>query len=118
MEQVIAEHEAVAECAVIGVNDALKGELPVGVLIKKSGFEHISDSELANELKQKIRHDIGPVAGYQETIVVDKLPKTRSGKILRRSLRDIYNTKEINAIPATIEDADSLMHFKEVLMSR
>ena len=114
----IAEHEAVAECAVIGVADALKGELPVGVLIKKSGFEHVSDSELSNELKQRIRHSIGPVAGYQETIVVDKLPKTRSGKILRRSLRDIYNTKEIAAVPATIEDPDSLDHFRDVLMGK
>merc|ERR1712228_779526 len=116
MEQVIAENECIAECAVIGVHHALKGEVPVGVVMKMQGFEDVDADEIEKNIKAKIRSEIGAVASYAETIVVDKLPKTRSGKILRRSLKEIYNTEEIKSVPATIEDEDALHHFKTVLL--
>ena len=118
MEQVIAEHNAIAECAVIGVKDVLKGEVPIGVVVKKEGFEFIHNEEIEKNTIKMIRDKIGAVASYKETIIVDKLPKTRSGKILRRSLKDIYNTLKINDIPATIEDSDALNHFQTVLQQK
>ena len=118
MEQIIAEHQCVAECAVIGVEHALKGEVPVGVLVKKQGFEAVDGGQLQQEIKEMIRHQIGAVASYHETVVVDKLPKTRSGKILRRSLKHIYNTLEVGAVPATIEDPEALSHFQNVMLQK
>ena len=119
MEQVIAEHECIAECAVIAIKHVIKGQVPVGA-VKKQGsqFENMHNETVELEIKDKIRADIGAVAAYSETIIVDKLPKTRSGKILRRSLKEIYNTEEIPTIPATIEDVDALYHFQTVLLDR
>mmetsp|Transcript_36727 Transcript_36727/g.58838 ORF Transcript_36727/g.58838 Transcript_36727/m.58838 type:complete len:234 (+) Transcript_36727:1-702(+) len=116
LEQVIAEHECIAECAVIGVKHSLKGEVPVGVVVKKQGFENVHVEQIENDVKQQIRSEFGPVAAYQETIVVEKLPKTRSGKILRRSLKEIYNTERFEVMPATIEDESALPHFQSVVL--
>eukprot|EP01084_Bolivina_argentea_P312510 541043_1 len=116
MEQVIAEHECIAESAVIGVKHVLKGQVPVGVVVKKQGFENIRNDIIENQIKDKIRNQIGAVASYHETIIVEQLPKTRSGKILRRSLKDIYNTQQVASVPATIEDVDALTHFKDRLI--
>jgi propionyl-CoA synthetase len=102
MEAVIAGHPSVAECAVIGVADAMKGQVPRGFVVLKAG---VSDDpeELARELVAKVRDEIGPVAAFKEVTVVGGLPKTRSGKILRKTMREIADGKEA-AVPSTIED--------------
>ncbi len=102
MEEVLANHPDVAECAVMGVNDELKGQLPVGLVILNSG-ETGSHEQIRNELIKKVRDDIGPVAAFKSVAIVDKLPKTRSGKILRGTMRSIADSKQWN-MPATIED--------------
>ena len=102
MEEVLANHADVAECAVMGVRDELKGQLPVGLVILNSGCEKPHE-QITAELVKKVREDIGPVAAFKSVAVVDKLPKTRSGKILRATLRSIADGKDWN-MPATIED--------------
>lgn len=103
MEEVLSNHPDVAECAVMGASDELKGQLPVGLVILNSGVTK-SNEEICKELVQKVRDDIGPVAAFKSVAVVDKLPKTRSGKILRGTLRSIADSTEWK-MPATIEDA-------------
>lgn len=103
MEQVLSAHPAVAECAVIGVNDRLKGQRPVGYVVLKSGAE-IDEVTLRSELVAMMREHIGAVADFREVSVVAALPKTRSGKILRKTMRQIADGKEFQ-IPSTIEDA-------------
>ncbi|ETO22351.1 hypothetical protein RFI_14849, partial [Reticulomyxa filosa] len=116
MEQVIAEHPSVAECAVIGVGDPfMKGEVPVGIAVRKSSAEDIPPERLERETVGMIREKIGAFACYKQTIIVSKLPKTRSGKILRRTLREIYDTGTVKAIPATIDDITAIDEFKDVL---
>lgn len=102
MEEVLANHPDVAECAVMGASDELKGQLPVGLVILNSGITK-SHEEICAELIKKVRDDIGPVAAFKSVAVVDRLPKTRSGKILRGTLRSIADSKSWN-MPATIED--------------
>lgn len=102
MEEIIATHPDVAECAVIGAADQLKGQLPVGLVVLKAGRNRNSD-ELAAELAGMVRDSIGPIACYRTTVVVDRLPKTRSGKILRATMRAIANGKEYR-MPSTIDD--------------
>ena len=82
MEEVLASHPAVAECAVLGVADALKGQLPLGLIVVKAGVETTEDA-LVPELVGLVREKIGPVADFKQALVVKRLPKTRSGKILR-----------------------------------
>lgn len=106
MEEIVGMHNAVAECAVIGKPDELKGQLPVALVVLKSGFQ-IEEKTLINELVEMVRKYIGAVACFKEVIVVSRLPKTRSGKILRKSIRQIA-AKEQYAIPSTIEDPMSL----------
>lgn len=103
MEQVIGQHPAVAECAVIGVSDPLKGQHASGYVVLKSGVQ-MTDTVLAKELIALVRRDIGPVADFKNVTVVDALPKTRSGKILRKTMRQIADGEEY-VIPSTIEDA-------------
>lgn len=103
MEQVLSAHPAVAECAVIGVNDPLKGQKPVGYVVLKSGIE-IDEATLRREMVAMMREQIGAVADFREVSVVAALPKTRSGKILRKTMRQIADGKEFQ-IPSTIEDA-------------
>jgi propionyl-CoA synthetase len=102
MEAVLAAHPAVAECAVIGVADQLKGQLPRGFVVLKAGAS-ISPDVLADELVAMVRRDIGPVASFRDVSIVDALPKTRSGKILRKSMRAIADGRD-EPVPSTIED--------------
>ncbi|NIP38358.1 MAG: propionyl-CoA synthetase [Candidatus Dadabacteria bacterium] len=102
MEEVLSSHKDVAECAVIGVADELKGELPVGLIVLKSGVER-SEGDIIKELIQLIRDKIGPVASFKIAAVVERLPKTRSGKILRGTMKKIADGAEYR-MPATIDD--------------
>ncbi|HET9829679.1 MAG TPA: propionyl-CoA synthetase [Nocardioidaceae bacterium] len=106
MEAVIATHPAVAECAVIGVADPMKGQVPRGFVVLKSGVEQDPD-ELGRELVARVREEIGAVAALREITVVGGLPKTRSGKILRKTMREIADGKDAK-VPSTIEDTEVL----------
>jgi propionyl-CoA synthetase len=102
MEEVIAGHPDVAECAVMGVEDALKGQVPLGMLVLNAGVDRDHD-ELIKEVVQRVRDTIGPVAAFKTAVVVQRLPKTRSGKILRGTMRSIADKKDYK-VPATIDD--------------
>ena len=102
MEEVLAEHPDVAECAVIGVADELKGQLPVGFVVLQAGADRVG-TEVESELVAMVRERIGPVAVFKQASVVDRLPKTRSGKILRGTMRQIADGEEWT-MPATIDD--------------
>ncbi|KAJ3150158.1 hypothetical protein HDU89_003246 [Geranomyces variabilis] len=102
MEQIVSAHKDVAECAVIGVADQLKGELPIGFVVLKSGVT-TTPAEIEAQLRQAIRSQIGAIACFDKTFVVERLPKTRSGKVLRRTMRAIANGTKYE-VPATIED--------------
>ncbi|MCY1675176.1 AMP-binding protein [Pseudarthrobacter sp. SL88] len=108
MEQVIGQHPAVAECAVIGLADPLKGQRPSGYVVLKSGVD-VQDDVLAAELVAMVRRDIGAVADFKHVTVVDALPKTRSGKILRKTMRQIADGVEYT-VPSTIEDVGVIEH--------
>lgn len=116
MEEVVGAHPAVAECAVIGIHDALKGQVPVGLVIPKDGFDG-DEARLEKELIDLVRDRIGPVASFKQVLVVDRLPKTRSGKILRKLLRNIADGKDFG-IPSTIDDPASLQDVQEAMMER
>jgi propionyl-CoA synthetase len=113
MEAVLAAHPAVAECAVIGVRDSLKGQLPRGFVVLKAGVE-ISEETLRAELVAAVRKEIGPVAAFRDVSVVDGLPKTRSGKILRKTMRGIADGRD-EPVPSTIEDPAVLDALRPVL---
>jgi propionyl-CoA synthetase len=115
IEAVLASHPAVAECAVIGVKDQLKGQLPRGLVVLKSGVE-IGEKTLCDELVSLVRRDIGPVASFRDVSVVDALPKTRSGKILRKTMRGIADGRD-EPVPSTIEDVSVLDALRSVLRS-
>ncbi len=102
MEEVLAEHPDVAECAVFGVEDALKGQLPLGLLVLKAGVERPA-AEIVAEAVRMVREQIGPVAAFKQAAVVARLPKTRSGKILRGTMQKIADQQEFK-VPATIDD--------------
>ena len=106
MEEVVGAHPAVAECAVIGIHDELKGQLPVGLVIPKDGFDG-DEATLEAELIERVREHIGPIACFKQVLIVNRLPKTRSGKILRKLLRNIADGKSFG-IPSTIDDPTSL----------
>lgn len=114
MEAVLASHPAVAECAVIGVADELKGQLPRGFVVLKSGIDTHVEQVLA-ELVQAVRDEIGAVAALRRIDVVDALPKTRSGKILRKTMREIADGKPGVTVPSTIEDPDVIESLRGVL---
>jgi propionyl-CoA synthetase len=111
MEEVVAQHEDVAECAVIGAHDTLKGQLPVGLVVLKAGVARGED-ELKKELVQMIRNEIGPIACFKEAVVVSRLPKTRSGKILRSTMRKIADAQPYT-MPSTIDDPSILGEVEE-----
>ena len=113
MEEVLAGHPDVAECAVIGVADQLKGQLPVGFLVLKSGVDR-PDTEIAAEAVKLVREKIGPVAAFKTATVVKRLPKTRSGKILRGTMVKIADASEFK-MPATIDDPVILEEIKDAL---
>ncbi len=102
MEEIVASHKSVAECAVFGVHCEIKGQKPLGLIVLKSG-ESLSTTHVQNEIIQEVRHEIGAVASFKDVLVVNRLPKTRSGKILRKLLRNIADQNEYK-IPSTIDD--------------
>ena len=113
IEQVLAQHPAVAECAVIGLTDALKGQRASGYVVLKAGAT-IGAETLQQELVDLVRQHIGPVADFKQAVVVDGLPKTRSGKILRKTMRQIAAGEDY-VVPSTIEDVSVLDAMKPVL---
>ena len=115
IEEVVAGHPDVAECAVIGVPDQLKGQLPAAFVVLKSGCER-DPGDLQRELAALVREQIGPVAAFRRSVVVSRLPKTRSGKILRTTMRDIAAGKTYR-VPSTIEDPAALAEIADLLKS-
>jgi propionyl-CoA synthetase len=113
MEEVLATHPAVAECAVIGVADQLKGQLPLGLVVLKAGAE-VDPATLEAELVQMVRDEIGAVASFRRAVVVPRLPKTRSGKVLRATMRAIADGREFS-VPSTIDDPAVLDELGPVL---
>ncbi|BCW42797.1 propionyl-CoA synthetase (plasmid) [Arthrobacter sp. StoSoilB3] len=106
MEQVVAQHDAVAECAVVGLHDPLKGQKACAFVVLKSGYE-VDETQLSSDLAGMIRQQIGPVASFRDVVVVSMLPKTRSGKILRKTISQIADGQDF-ATPATIEDVRAI----------
>ncbi|MCW2306154.1 propionyl-CoA synthetase [Rhodobium gokarnense] len=113
MEEVLASHPDVAECAVIGIHDQLKGQAPCGFVVLKSGVDR-EHEEIEKELVGLVREKIGPVAAFKIAVTVDRLPKTRSGKILRGTMRQIADGEEYR-MPATIDDPAILDEIMEAL---
>ena len=115
IEEVLASHSAVAECAVMGVADPLKGQIPIGLLVLKAGINK-PDDEITAEAVQMVRESIGPVASFKTAVIVKRLPKTRSGKILRGTMRKIADGQPYE-IPATIDEPASLEEIAQDLGS-
>jgi len=113
MEQVLAEHQDVAECAVLGVSDQLKGQVPLGLLVLKDGV-NTEHKQIIEDVIRMVRAEIGPVAAFKVALIVKRLPKTRSGKILRGIIQKIADSADYD-IPATIDDPLILMEIKESL---
>ncbi|WP_159716474.1 propionyl-CoA synthetase [Geminicoccus flavidas] len=113
IEEVLAAHPAVAECAVVGVADRLKGELPLGLLVLKAGIDE-PPAQVEQEAVDMVRREIGPVAAFKLAKVIRKLPKTRSGKILRGTIKKIADGKEWT-MPPTIEDPSTLDDIRTAL---
>ncbi|MGI9520547.1 MAG: propionyl-CoA synthetase [Hyphomicrobiaceae bacterium] len=116
MEEVVARHKDVAECAVIGVHDPLKGQLPAGFIVLNAGVNR-DNEEIEREVVQLVRDIIGPVAAFKNVMTVERLPKTRSGKILRGTMRSIADGKAWK-MPATIDDPAILDEIGQVLATR
>jgi propionyl-CoA synthetase len=113
MEEVLSDHPDVAECAVLGVEDSLKGQVPVGFIVLKAGVTKAEDA-ITKEVIQMVRDRIGPVAAFKTATVVKRLPKTRSGKILRGTIQKIADNQAYN-VPATIDDPAILGEMEEAL---
>ncbi len=113
VEEVLAEHPDVAECAVIGVHDDIKGQIPVGLVVLAAGVSR-DHAEVARECVERVRDEIGPVAAFKHAAVVSRLPKTRSGKILRGTMRKLADGEDAQP-PATIDDPAILDEIKESL---
>jgi propionyl-CoA synthetase len=113
MEEVLADHPDVAECAVLGVDDKLKGQVPVGFMVLNAGVDR-DHQEIVKEVVQMVRDRIGPVASFKTATVVKRLPKTRSGKILRGTIQKIADNKQWN-MPATIDDPAILDEMTDAL---
>lgn len=116
MEEILAAHNAVAECSVIGVHDSLKGQVPVGLVLLKDGAD-IDEETLQSELVAMVRKEIGPIACFQRAVVVPRLPKTRSGKILRKLLRQIAADQDVT-VPSTIDDPASVPEIQEIMKTQ
>jgi propionyl-CoA synthetase len=115
MEEVLAGHPDVAECAVIGVYDQLKGQVPRGFVVLKAGVTR-PESELSTELVAMVRDEVGAVASFKNVSVVPALPKTRSGKVLRKTMRTIADGgSDADAVPSTIDDASVLDTLRPIL---
>ena len=113
MEEVLSCHPDVAECAVMGAADTLKGQVPVGLLVLNTGSQK-NEEDICREVIQSVRNEIGPVAAFKNAVVVKRLPKTRSGKILRATMRSIADGTEWK-MPATIDDPVILDEITESL---
>ena len=113
MEEVLAAHPDVAECAVVGIADEIKGEVPIGFIVLKAGVQR-DDDVIVQELIQMVRQKIGPIASFRVATIVQRLPKTRSGKILRGTMKRIADGVEYR-MPATIDDPVILDEITEVL---
>ncbi len=113
MEEIVASHHSVAECAVIGINDELKGQIPLALVVAKSG-ENIEHFQLQHEVVQLVREQIGAVASLRDVVIVQRLPKTRSGKILRKMMRSIADGEQFQ-IPSTIDDEAIIDEIRAVL---
>jgi propionyl-CoA synthetase len=116
MEEILASHPDVAECAVLGIKDAIKGEVPCGFIVLKAGVSR-SPSQIEKEIVALVRDKLGPVAAFKLAITVGRLPKTRSGKILRGTIKKIADGEQWS-MPATIEDPKVLDEIGEALKSR
>lgn len=126
IEQVLSAHPIVAECCVVPIPDTLKGHKPLGIVVVKhthpSLFDHSQDpetwstlpSKLMAEMVQAVRCDLGAIACFEKAVVVKRLPKTRSGKVLRRCIRDMVEGKEVK-VPATIEDEGVIGEVSDIL---
>jgi propionyl-CoA synthetase len=113
VEEVLAAHPDVAECAVIGVADGLKGQVPIGLLVLKAGVNR-PEEQIVREAVQLVRDRIGPVVSFKTAVVVGRLPKTRSGKILRGTMRRIADDQQYS-VPPTIDDPKILEEITEAL---
>ena len=116
IEEVVAEHSAIAECAVVGIADAEKGQVPVGLLLIKDGV-NLDPKTLQAELVQAVRNAVGPIANFKRALVVARLPKTRSGKILRQVIRSMIDG-ESYIVPSTIDDPAIVDELYETLSSQ
>ena len=113
MEEIVGKHPMVAECAVIGIRDELKGQLPMGLMVLKNA-DGAEPAQVIDEVIAMVRRDIGAVAAFKQAIVVARLPKTRSGKILRKTLRAMVDGDDY-VVPSTIEDPAALDEIKAIL---
>lgn len=113
MEEIVATHPHIAECAVIGAADSLKGQLPVGLVVLKSGVDGDRE-QIKSELVKMVRNQIGPIACFKSVAIVDRLPKTRSGKILRGTMRKIADSEEYR-MPSTIDNPAALSEIESAL---
>ena len=111
MEEIVSSHHSVAECAVIGINDELKGQVPLALVVNKFG-ENIEHFQLQHEVVQLVREQIGAVASLRDVVIVQRLPKTRSGKILRKLLRSIADGENFQ-VPSTIDDEAIIDEIRE-----
>ncbi len=115
MEEIVATHKSIAECAVIGAADELKGQVPVGLVVLKAGVS-VDEATLVHELVAMIREEIGAIANFKQAVIVKRLPKTRSGKILRGTMRKIADSQKYS-VPSTIDDPAILDEIKESLQT-
>ena len=112
-EEVCCDHPDVAEAAVIGVKDSFRGQIPLGLLVLNERYNK-TESTIIDEIVEMVRERIGPVAFFKNAVIVAKLPKTRSGKILRGTLRSIANKEEYK-VPSTIEDMSVLDNCSDII---
>jgi propionyl-CoA synthetase len=115
MEEILSENNSVAECAVLGIADNLKGQIPLGLIVLKSGVSK-KPEEITKECIQMVREKIGPVAAFKNIVIVRRLPKTRSGKILRGTVSKIADQVPYK-MPATIDDPAILDEIKSSLIT-
>ena len=113
MEEVVAKHKDVAECAVVGIGDDMKGQIPAGFIVLNAGVNRPA-KEIESEVVKLVREEIGPVAAFKSVMVVKRLPKTRSGKILRGTMRQIADGESWK-MPATIDDPAILDEIGETM---
>jgi propionyl-CoA synthetase len=113
MEEVLAGHPAIAECAVVGIADADRGQVPVGLLLLKDGV-NVDPADLERELVQRVRDQVGAFANFKRAVVVKRLPKTRSGKILRQVVRKMIDGQPFTT-PSTIDDPAIIPELADVL---